>query len=443
MRTANPRHSRWAPNLAAVAACAAAALALDASQTLAQEITPAPSPSSERQLVATLPFAVGRAELTAEHRDTLDDLRRRFPPTDWVYSFEGDHDTRPFRVSVLSRTASQRLNERLAETRWQNVAGYLRVPPLGLVRSTGGAEARVYVEPRAPGEGTPRAEATGEALADSMARLRGEVAALRRALADRMQAAPSAAPAAPAETVLAVARIEEMHVRTDKWVDRRWWESGAGLELGLLRVQPERPGRPTGATLILGNGTFAYHPLEVTTRLDVLRIGWDRLGVTPALRWFDWNLRIHYGDDRQAGGTFFSGSDPSYLFGLDVDARPWNGANLRAAWAGMGARVHAASRALVSYDHYVVRFDQRLLSGWWVETQAVFDERFEKSLAYAGAWLAHGWRMRIGEFSARLGFVEQLDALAATAPLPQRREDPVSTISFGFAWTRVGRFGAH
>jgi hypothetical protein len=400
---------------------------------------PAGGPAPLR-LVATLDFPVGGAELTAEHRDALDDLARRFPPAAWLYTFEGDHDTRPFRVSALSRAASDRLNERLAETRWQNVAAHLGVPPLGFVRSTGATEVRVYVEPRPAGAAERVAEPAAEALADSIARLRGEIETLRRQLADRARIAVAVAPPAPAETVLAVARIEAMHVRTDKWVDRRWWESGAGVELGLLRVQPERPGRPTGATLIVGNGTFAYHPLEVTTRLDVLRLGWSRLGVTPALRWYDWSLRIHYGDDRQARGTFFSGSDPNYLFGLDLDARPWEGAVLRAAWAGMGARVHAASRALASYDHFVLRFGQRLVSGWGVEAQAVFDERFEKSLAYAGAWLAHGWPMRIGEFSARVGFVEQLDALAATAPLPQRREDPVSTVSFGVAWTRSRRF---
>jgi hypothetical protein len=37
----------------------------------------------------------------------------------------------------------------------------------------------------------------------------------------------------------------------------------------------------------------------------------------------------------------------------------------------------------------------------------------------------------------RLGFVEQLDAFAAP-----RREDPISTVSLGFAWERWRRLTA-
>ena len=58
-------------------------------------------------------------------------------------------------------------------------------------------------------------------------------------------------------------------------------------------------------------------------------------------------------------------------------------------------------------------------------------ERFEKALCYWGIWVARAWRMRVGEFSVRLGFVEQLDAFAAP-----EREDPISTVSVGFAWDR-------
>ena len=59
------------------------------------------------------------------------------------------------------------------------------------------------------------------------------------------------------KTVLAVARIERLYERSDKWVDRRWWESQLGIDLGLLRVQPERPAKRTGATLSVSNGMRA------------------------------------------------------------------------------------------------------------------------------------------------------------------------------------------
>jgi hypothetical protein len=379
-------------------------------------------------------FELGEADLTAPHRATLDDLRSRYAPDDYIYLFEGDHD--PVGYRQLSPKASQRLSERLAETRWQHAAQYLGVPAYGLVRATGRTEVRIYVEPRS------------RAMEDSLATLRREIEDLRRMLHSRDgEQAPSPpevrAPRpepSPADTILAVARLEELHQRSDKWVDRRWWESQGGFELGLLRVTPERAGRRTGATLRVANGTPAHHPLEITTRLDLFRLGVERFGVTPALRWYDWDIRAHYGDDREADVSFLNQSDPSYLIGLDLDARPWPGAWLALEYAGLGSRVHAAHRNLISYDHYDLRIEQKLVPRVRVEAQAVYDERFKKSLAYAGAWLTYVWPLRLGEFAASLGFVQQLDANAATATLArQRREDPISTISFGFAWRRASR----
>jgi len=386
--------------------------------------------AQERIPVATLSFELGDADLTGQHRAVLDDVLRQYSPDNYIYLFEGDHDVTGY--VQLTPQASQRLSERLAETRWQNAAQYLNVPPFGLVRTTGRTEVRIYVEPRS------------RALEDSLATLRREVESLRRALGDRARAAPAPVPVPvsrpPADTILAVARLEELHERSDKWVDRRWWESQGGFELGLLRVTPERPGRRTGATLRIANGSPAHHPLEITTRLDLFRLGGERFGVTPALRWYDWDIRAHYGDDREADLSFVNRSDPSYLLGLDFDARPWPGGWLAFEYAGMGSRVHAAHRNLISYDHYDLRFEQKLIPRVRVEAQAVYDERFKKSLAYAGAWVAYVWPMRLGEFAASLGFVEQLDANLATAPLArQRREDLISTISLGFAWRRTQR----
>lgn len=381
-----------------------------------------PARPQESPPAATLQFEIGTADLTPEHRALLDEFRRRYPPERFDYTFEGDHD--PTGYAQLSPSASRRVSERLAESRWQNVARYLGVPPFGLVRTTGRTEARIYVSPKS------------RILEDSLAILRREVEGLRRALEE---APPPVSIVEPrqADTVLAVARFEKIHERSDKWLDRRWWETSFGVEIGILRQEPER-GRPTGATLVIGNGSPAYHPFEITTRLDFARFGGARLGIRPALRWYDWSIRVHYGDDREGRTSFVNQADPIYLLGLDLDAAPWPGARLDFQWAGAGARVHAGHRALVGYDHYDLRFAQRLAGRTRLEAQAVYDERFQKSLAYAGGWIAYAWPLRLGEFSARLGFVEQLDAFAATAAR-RPREDHVSTLSVGFAWQRSVR----
>lgn len=399
--------------------------------------------AEDRTLVSTLFFEVGRADLTAEHRLALDALKTQYPTAQFTYYFEGDHDPSPF--DRITPNASKRVNERLAETRWQVAAQYLGVPALGLVRYTGNTEVRVYVATSRPGSGGGgtgtgtggSANATNAALADSIAALRRELADLysRRYGADDEAGRRGAT--APPETILAVARFEELHERSDKWVDARWWESSVGLELGILRVQPERPGRPTGATLSVSNGSPAYHALDISTRLDLFRLGNRRIGITPALRWYDWDIRIHYGDDRETRTSFVNRSLPLYLLGLDLDAAPWDGATMRLRYAGTGARVHAAQRHLVSYDQYDLRFDQNLAPRWRVELQAVYDERFEKSLCYYGLWIAHGWRMLLGEFSIRGGYVEQLAANQATI---QNIEDPIGTVSVGFTWERTRRF---
>lgn len=268
-----------------------------------------------------------------------------------------------------------------------------------------------------------------------MARVSRELHELRDHLA-RLDSARAVSPAEP-ETILAVARIERLHERSDKWVDRRWWESQIGIDLGLLRVQPERRGKRTGATLSISSGTPSYHALDISTVLDFVRLGNDRIGVTPALRWLDWSIRVHYGDDAHAAISFVNDSEPVFTLGANLDAEPWTGGLLRLKYAGFGARVHAPHRKLVSYDQFDLRVDQRLWPKWGLEGQAVYDERFEKSLVYYGIWLARAWRMRVGEFSVRLGFVEQLDAFAAPAV-----EDPISTVSIGFAWDRWRRLTA-
>lgn len=395
--------------------------------------------AQERQLVATLEFEIGEATLSAEHRAQLDALKSDYPPTRYMYTFEGDHDPVPF--DIVTPNASLRINERLAETRWQAAAEYLGLPPFGLVRYTGSTEARVYVQPWSavdfypPGAGPSGTTRAPSALQDSLARLDQELRDLR----DRVEGLDSARARVPAEpeTVLAVARIERLYERSDKWVDRRWWESQLGVELGILRVQPERPGHRTGATLSISNGSPAYHALDISTVLDFVRLGNDRFSVTPALRWLDWSIRIHYGDDAHAPVSFVNDSEPVFTLGANLEAQPWTGGLVRLNYAGFGARVHAPNRKLVSYDQFDLRIDQRLWPKWGLEGQAVYDERFEKALCYYGVWLARAWRMRLGEFSVRLGFVEQLDAFAAP-----KREDPISTVSIGFAWERWRRLTA-
>lgn len=385
--------------------------------------------AQERQLVATLHFEVGEAALDDGHRAQLDALRQPYPPADYMYTFEGDHDPSPF--EIVTPNASTRINERLAETRWQAAAQYLGVPAWGLVRYTGSTEARVFVQPWSAVRGMGSGGAGPGALQDSLARLDREL----RDLQDRLARSESLAVLKPAvpETVFAVATLERIHERSDKWVDRRWWESQGGFEVGLLRVQPPRPGRPSGATLQCSNGTPAYHALDISTRLDFARLGNDRLSVTPALRWYDWSIRVHYGDDPHTAISFVNLADPIYVLGGDLDAAPWPGGALRLKYVGFGARVHGTTRKLVSFDQFDLRLAQRLWPKWGVEAQAVYDERFEIALSYYGAWLARAWRMRIGEFSMRLGFVEQHAAFAAVR---RGREDPISTISLGFAWDR-------
>ncbi len=394
------------------------------------------SQAQERTPVATLTFEVGEADLTADHRAVLDGLLQQYSPDDYIYLFEGDHDASQF--VRMTPNASQRLSERLAETRWQNAAYHLGVPPFGLVHTTDRTDVRIYVERRS------------RALEDSLASLRREVNGLKDRVGTGQGTGQGELPpgsdaqtrrgVAQPDTILSVARLEEMYERSDKWVDRRWWESQGGFELGLLRVTPERPGRRTGATLRVRNGTPAHMPLEITTKLDLFRLGVERFGVTPALRWYDWEIRAHYGEDREAVTTFVNRSYPHYMVGVDIDARPWSGAWLALEYAGVGAQVHAAHRDVISYDHYDLRFEQKIVPRVRVEVQAVYDERFKKSLAYAGAWLAYVWPMKLGEFATSLGFVEQLDANLATAPLArQRREDPISCISIGFAWRRTPR----
>ena len=202
-------------------------------------------------------------------------------------------------------------------------------------------------------------------------------------------------------------------------------------------MQPEVAGDPTGATLSISNGTPAYHALDISTRLDFLRLGNERIGVTPALRWYDWDVRVHYGEDRETNTSFINRADPVYLVGADLDAVPWNGGLVRLKYAGAGTRVHAEQRHIKSFDQYDLRFDQNLAPRWRLELQGVYDERFEKSLCYYGAWVAYGWRLRLGEFAVHLGYVGQLDAFAAAR---LGREDPVSTVSLAFTWERQRRF---
>ena len=383
--------------------------------------------SAEPRLVATVHFEVGSAELTSDATATLDGIKSQYPPDRWVYSFEGDHDPEPY--DIVTPNASLRINERLGESRWQSVARYLGVPAIGLIRVTGQTDARVYVEERpagGPGSGVVVGPSPG--VSDSLAALRRELDALREEQALRRTA--------PAETILAVARLEEMHVRLDKWTSERWWESMGGLELGILRVQPESPDKHSGATLVIGNGTPAYHPFEITTKLDFLRLGNRRIGITPALRWYDWSIRIHYGEDAHTEISFVNNADPVYLLGADLDAVPWTGSLVRLKYAGLGTRVHADHRPFSSYDQYDLRFDQDLWPHWRLEFQGVYDERFEKSLCYYGGWIAHAWRMLLGECVLHMGFVRQLDAFAATR---LHREDWVNTISVGFSWERLRR----
>lgn len=403
-----------------VALVVVAALALTQASSVA---------AADKRLVATLKFEVGAADLTAAHRATLDELLGRYPVDFYVYSFEGDHDPMPF--DNLTPNASRRVNERLAETRWQNIAIYLSVRPYGLVRPTGNTEVRIFVEERADAADSDSLEVLKRQVED----LKRQLGAIQSGMATSGQPAPRAT-TAPPETVLSIARIEKMYVRPDKWVDDQWWESQGGIELGLLRVTPDRThGRPSGAMLRIAGGTPAHMPFEITTRFDLFRLGTDRIGITPALRWYDWNIRLHYGDDREAPVSFVNKSDPVYLLGLDLDIHPWSGNWVKLEYAGVGSRVHAAERIVKSYDHFDLQIEQRIAGQWRLELQAIYDERFEKSVPYAGGWIAYAWPMKLGEFITSVGYVNQLDALGATTGT--RYEDLISTVSFGFTWRRA------
>ena len=383
----------------------------------------APAWAQERQPALTLQFEVGLADLTAEHRGALDNLRREFPPADYNYTFEGDHDDRIF--LRVTPHGSLRSNERLAETRWQGVAQYLGVPPLGLVRATGSTDVRVYVEPRQ------------YALQDSLAALQRQLAALSRdqARRDAEQEARLARSLPPGrgevmpETTFAVARIEAMEVGTDKYIEERWWESDAGFRIGLLRTVP--PGRrPDGITLSAYGGTQVWRAFAVSLRPDILRVGNDRVGVTPAVRWYDWNLRLRFGADPGAHVSLLNDAVPVALLGLDLDAKPWCGARLALTYAGLGTFVHAAHRPLIGYDQYDLRLEQELYRNWKLWGQAVYDERLEKALVYGGAGVAYGWPLRVGVFTVGAGYINQIEPPGGTA---ERR---IHTGAIRFAWTR-------
>jgi hypothetical protein len=66
-----------------------------------------------------------------------------------------------------------------------------------------------------------------------------------------------------------------------------------------------------------------------------------------------------------------------------------------------------------------------------LQAQAVYDERFDKALAYAGGWVAYGWPLRVGTFSIGLGYVNQLEPPARTV---ERR---THTATARFAWSRA------
>lgn len=374
------------------------------------------------QLVAVLDFAPGSTDLTEAHCAQLEAVRRENSPERHEFFFEGDHDPSPYRG--MRPQASLRLNERLAETRWQSVAQFLGVTASGAVRATGTPQARVFTRPR------PEPATAGPS--DIVMQLQRQIADLGErlhALDDQNARLGSLVTARVApDTVFRGIQLESVQLAIDKRTDDRFYEAFAAVELGLLRSVVRGERQRSGLVLAISNGSTTHTGFQAALVFEDFGFGNDRARFSPVVSWHDPSLRASVGSAAGSQSSLWSRSDPSLSLGLRLAARPWEGARLRIAYLGVGSRVHADRRPIRSLDLFEARAQQRLSGPLGVEAVAVFDERFEREMSYFGGFAS--WDLRLGRdvLGLRAGLVRQL--------APYRPYRYVNAVSLGLELQR-------
>jgi hypothetical protein len=390
---------------------------------MAVAATPVPAWAPEWTLAAVLDFPVGSAAPAAEHLVALDQIRERFPLAQHEFYFEGDHD--PIRYRNLSPQASSRLNERLAETRWQLAALHLGVAPVGTVRVTGQAQARIFVRRRAEAlavpapmahDVPPAIDGEKEAL---RARLRGlEEANARLAQIIETRVVP--------DTVYRGIELELAEVRVEKRTGDRFYESFGRMELGLFRTIYRGQRQHSGVLFAAAGGSNAWSGLQLSLVFDDFGFGSRRWHFSPVLTWYDGTVRAAIGSDEQAETQLFYAADPAVTVGFRLEAAPWGGSSLRVHYLGVGAQVHSTRRPLRSFDLAEARFGQDLRGPFGVEGIVAFDERYDKELSYIGGFGCYGLQKGHDRYSMRIGLVRQL--------APADPDHYVNAASFGVTY---------
>jgi hypothetical protein len=377
--------------------------------------------------VAVLDFAQGAAELTPDHRAALDGLLTAYPIAKFEYSFEGDHSSTPYHF--LRPQASLRVNERLAETRWEAAANYLGVEPIGSVRATGMTQVRVFTRPRA--EAAAAATPVASIDADSIQALHRQIGALGERLRgleaanDRM--AHFIETKVTPDTVFRGIELESAVVSVDKRTSDRFYEASGGVELGLFRTFLRGERQSSGVVFALSNGSAAYSGLQLSLVFDDLAFGNERCSLSPVVTWYDPNLRAAIGSDQRAQTQLFYRADPAVTVGLRATVKPWIGGKLHVGYLGVGAQVHEANRPLHSFDLVDARFTQRLRGPAGVEAVAIYDERFSHEMSYFAGY--GSWQMFAGrdQYTLRAGIARQLQ--------PMSTGRYVNAASFGITYT--------
>jgi hypothetical protein len=387
---------------------------------------PAMAMPPDWQPVATLDFEPGAATLTEAHRAALDALLQRFPLVAHEFAFEGDHDPSPYRP--LRRQASSRLNERLAETRWQQAALHLGVTPQGAVVVTGRPQVRVFVRARAAASTNTTVvqfdDAARHTLEQRIADLQNRLATLDQ---EHARTARIIAAKVIPDTTFRGIELETAAISIDKRTSDRFYEAVGSFELGLFRrfVRGER--QHSGVVFSMSNGSAVYSGLNLALAFESFGIGAERWRLSPVLTWSDPRLRAAIGSDSESATQLWYRADPAVTVGFRAQAQPWDGSNLHLSYLGFGARVHADSRPVRSFDSVEMNFSQRVRGAAGVEMQAVYDERFAHELSYFGGFVSYGLRRGQDRYTFRTGLTRQL--------LPTDQSDYVNAASFGLRYT--------
>lgn len=383
-------------------ACLALVLAAPALATASSPLQLAARAAAGWQLVAVLDFAPGSTELTDAHRAQLEAVQRLHPPERTDFFFEGDHDPSPYRG--MRAQASLRLNERLAETRWQNVVQFLGVTASGAVRATGVPQARVFARARVENEAAGPSDLVLQ-LQRQIADLGDRVRALD---GENTRLASIVSTKVVPDTIFRGIQLESVQLAVDKRTGDRFYEAFAAVELGLLRSVVRGERQRSGLVLALSNGSATHAGFQAALVFEDFGFGTERARFSPVVSWHDPSLRASVGSSSGSQSSLWSRSDPSVSLGLRLAAVPWDGARLRVAYLGVGSRVHAERRPIRSLDLFEARAHQRVRGPLGVEAVAIFDERFEREMSYWGGFASWDLRVARDVLGLRAGLVRQL-----------------------------------